>query len=132
MMRWRRLHERINASMYRDGVQPSREVKHQRLLMERCLQPHPDGQIYRWRGLLPHSRLKPYERKTPLKPDAWGEGAVGALQWTFDCPHGRGLAERLRARILAKRAELEASRASRMTIFRWFLAELRQPMHDHR
>lgn len=103
-----------------------------RLLRERCLKQHPDGRIYGWRGLLPHSRTKAYERKIAVKPDAWGNGAVGALQWAFECPSGHGLEERLRGRILGKRAELEASRMPRMAIFRWFLAEMRERGFERR
>jgi hypothetical protein len=103
-----------------------------RLLRERFLKQHPDGQIYGWRGLLPHSRTKAYERKSALKPDVWGNGAAGALQWAFECPSGRGLDERLRERILGKRAELEASRMPRMAIFRWFLTEMRERGFERR
>ncbi|WP_176732870.1 hypothetical protein [Paraburkholderia nodosa] len=103
-----------------------------RLLRERCLRQHPDGRVFGWRGLLPHSHTKAYERKTPLKPDVWGSGAVGALQWAFECPSGRGLEERLRARILGKRPELEASRRPRMAIFRWFIAEMRERGFERR
>ncbi|EDT38802.1 hypothetical protein [Burkholderia ambifaria] len=42
-----------------------------RLLTERCLKPHPDGRIYGWRGLLPHARVKAYERTAPLALNAW-------------------------------------------------------------
>lgn len=103
-----------------------------RLLRERCLKQHPDGRIYGWRGLLPHLRTKAYERKVPLKPDAWGNGAVGALRWAFECPAGRGLEARLHERILGRRAELEASRMPRMAIFRWFLAEMRERGFERR
>lgn len=51
-----------------------------RLLTERCLKEHVDGRVYGWRGLLPHTRVKPYERTAPLKLNAWSGGAVGALQ----------------------------------------------------
>lgn len=96
-----------------------------RLLTERCLKEHADGRVYGWRGLLPHARVKPYERTAPLKLNAWSGGAVGALQWVFESPAGRGLEACLRERILGKRGELEAVRRPRMAVFRWFLAELR-------
>ncbi|SPS02548.1 conserved hypothetical protein [Cupriavidus taiwanensis] len=97
-----------------------------RLLTERCLKQHPDGHVYGWRGLLPHARVKSYQRTAPLELNAWSGGAVGALQWLFESPAGRGLEDRLRERILGKRGELEASRRPRMAVFRWFLAELRE------
>ncbi|MEM5385538.1 hypothetical protein VSR68_18315 [Paraburkholderia phymatum] len=79
-----------------------------------------------WRGLLPHARVKSYERTSPLKLNAWSGGAVGALQWVFESPTGRGFEASLRERILGKRGELEAPRRPRMSVFRWFLAELRR------
>ncbi|KGC09589.1 hypothetical protein [Burkholderia gladioli] len=96
-----------------------------RLLTERCLKPHPDGHVCGWRGLLPHARMKAYERTAPLALNAWSGGAVGALQWVFESPAGRGFEDKLRERILGKRSELEASRRPRIAVFRWFLAELR-------
>jgi hypothetical protein len=103
-----------------------------RLLSERCLKSHPDGRIYGWRGLLPYARVKIYERTAPLALNAWSGGAVGALQWVFESPAGRGLEDKLRERILGKRPELEASRRPRMAIFRWFLAELRERGFERR
>ncbi|MFX1670801.1 hypothetical protein PWR63_00570 [Paraburkholderia sp. A2WS-5] len=103
-----------------------------RLLNERCLKQHIDGSVYGWRGLLPHSRVKTYERTAPLKLNAWNGGAVGALQWVFESSAGHGVEDRLRERILGKRGELEASRRPRMAIFRWFLAELRERGFERR
>ncbi len=103
-----------------------------RLLTKRCLKQHPDGYVYGWRGLLPHIRVKTYERTTPLKLNAWSGGAVGALQWVFESPAGRGVENRLRERILGKRGELEASRRPRLSIFRWFLTELRERGFERR
>jgi len=100
-------------------------VQTYRLLTERCLKAHPDGRIQGWRGLLPYSRVKSYERNAPIKLDAWSGGAVGALQWVFESPPGSGFEALLRERILGQRSELEASRRPRMAVFRWFLAALR-------
>jgi hypothetical protein len=103
-----------------------------RLLTERCLAQHPDGRVWGWRGLLPHTRTKTYNRTAPLKPNVWGGGVVGALQWLFESPAGRGLEERLQGQILGKRGELESSRRPRLAIFRWFLAELRERGFERR
>lgn len=81
-------------------------VQTYRLLTERCLKTHPDGRVNGWRGLLPYTRVKSYERTAPLKLNAWSGGAVGALQWVFESPAGHGLEERLRERILGKRSDL--------------------------
>lgn len=107
-------------------------VQTYRLLTERCLKPHPDGHVYGWRGLLPYTRVKSYDRKVPLALNAWSGGAAGALQWVFESPAGRGFEDKLRERILGKRAELEASRRPRMVVFRWFLAELRERGFERR
>ena len=103
-----------------------------RLLTERCLKQHPDGCVYGWRGLLPHARVKAYERTAPLQLNAWSGGAVGALQWVFESPAGQGLEDRLRERILGKRGELEAARRPLLAIFRWFLTELRERGFERR
>lgn len=107
-------------------------VQTYRLLTERCLKPHSDGRVYGWRGLLPHVRVKTYERTAPLKLNQWSGGAVGALQWVFESPAGRGLEGRLRERILGRRGELEAARRPRAAVFRWFLAELRERGFERR
>lgn len=51
-----------------------------RLIRERCLQTHPDGQVYGWRGLIPHMRVHPYRRRKKLRVDNFGLGAAGAMQ----------------------------------------------------
>lgn len=75
-------------------------VQTYRLLTERCLASHPDGDVHGWRGLLPYVRVKSYDRKPPIKPDAWGGRAAGALQWVFESPAGRGFESRLRELLL--------------------------------
>ncbi|WP_024906199.1 integrase core domain-containing protein, partial [Robbsia andropogonis] len=96
-----------------------------RVITERCLGHHPDGSLWGWRGLLPHFRTRRYERTRPIVLTEWSGGAVGALQYLFESPAGKGLEEKLRQQILGKRADLEATRRSRIVIFRWFINELR-------
>ncbi|WP_236674454.1 transposase [Paraburkholderia hospita] len=107
-------------------------VQTYRLLTERCLAVHPDGVVHGWRGLLPYARVKSYDRKAPIKPNVWGGGAVGALQWVFESPAGRGFEKCLREHILRKRSVLESSLRPRMAVFRWFLAELRDRGFEYR
>lgn len=103
-----------------------------RLITERCLKQHPDGSLYGWRGALPHHRVKAYTRSTPVKVGRWGGGAVGALQWVFESPHGQGLEAKFRHYILDLPALLEAPRRPRIVLVRWFLQELRQRGFEHR
>lgn len=62
-----------------------------RLIMERCLKQHEDGNLYGWRGALPHQWVKAWARQTPPKPDDVGGGAAGALRWVFESPAGQAL-----------------------------------------
>lgn len=55
-----------------------------RLIRERCLQVHSDGQPYGFRGLIPYLRIKPYTRSKPLQVDCFGSGASGALELILD------------------------------------------------
>ena len=64
--------------------------------------------------------------------NAWGGGAVGALQWLFESPDGRGLEARLQERILGKRHELDGPTRPRIVLFRWFLEELRKRGFERR
>jgi hypothetical protein len=51
-----------------------------RLIRERCIQPHPDGRVFGWRGLIKHYRINLPHRKKKIIVDNWGGGAVGALK----------------------------------------------------
>jgi hypothetical protein len=97
-----------------------------RLITERCLQQHPDGNLYGWRGALPHTRVKAYTRTKPVTVNDWGGGAVGALQYLLGSLQCQGLLEKFHARILARTAALQSPRRSRSELFRWFIEELRQ------
>lgn len=55
-----------------------------RLIRERCVEIHPDGRPYGWRGLLRYLRIKPYKRKSTVRVDSFGYGAAGALQLVLD------------------------------------------------
>ena len=56
-----------------------------RLIRERCLETHPDGLPYGWRGLVPWLRIQPYRRRKKIVIDRFGGGAAGALQTLLDC-----------------------------------------------
>lgn len=103
-----------------------------RLIVNRCLQPHPDGELHGWRGVLPFLRVKGYNRRTPPEADEFGAGTSGALQWLFASREGRLLEQRFREQILKKETGLESRRRPRQTLFRWLLAELRTLGYEQR
>ncbi|KYP12577.1 MAG: hypothetical protein A0129_01320 [Limnobacter sp. CACIAM 66H1] len=55
-----------------------------RLITERCICNHPDGQIYGWRALIPQTRIVQFKRRSPIVINQWGHGAVGAFQTLLD------------------------------------------------
>jgi transposase InsO family protein len=58
-----------------------------RRLLQRALQPHPDGRLWGWRALAPHVRVKAYERRAAPKllehSKAGNAGAFGQLLARF-------------------------------------------------
>lgn len=104
-----------------------------RLITERCLQTHEDGQLEGWRGLLPHKRLKPYIRTKPLSPDAWGKGMSGAMQLLLSTPKGSALDQRFQKMILqeGRKKRLEGQRIPKQDLIVWFLREVREIYRDN-
>lgn len=97
-----------------------------RLITERCLQTHPDGLIYGWRGLVRNVRIRPYKRKARLLVDSFGRGAAGAMNAILDLHPD--LRKAFEARILAN-AEPEGLgpvRRSRQSHWKWFLDALKK------
>ncbi|WP_293603765.1 hypothetical protein [Polaromonas sp. UBA4122] len=103
-----------------------------RLITERCLKDHPDGELYGWRGALPHQQVKAYVRSQPIKIGDWGGGAVGAMQWLFESPEGQGLEAKFKEHILKQTAILESPRRPRLVLFHWFIEELKQRGFERR
>jgi len=105
-----------------------------RLIIERCLLQHEDGNVYGWRGALPHQRVKAWTRQTAPKPDvaSGGSGAAGALGWLFASSGGPDIEARFRKKILAKAAPLEGVRRSKGELFQWFIKELRALGYERR
>jgi hypothetical protein len=103
-----------------------------RLITERCLQTHPDGLIYGWRGLVRNVRIQPYKRKARLLVDSFGRGAAGAMNTILDLhPDLRSAFEK---RILtnAKPEELGPVKRSRQSHWKWFLDELKKLGYESR
>lgn len=103
-----------------------------RLIRERCMQPHADGLIYGWRGLIPGDHIKPYTRKKPIKVDSFGYGAAGAMNAVLDL-HPT-LRNKFEKRILdAPRGdELGATKRTRQAHWKWLLDELRKLGYEQR
>lgn len=103
-----------------------------RLIRERCLQPHPDGREYGWRGLVPYLQISPYRRKTKIRVDQFGHGAVGAMRALLD-------AEPLLLREFEERVlqspptgKLGEVKRTRLNHTGWFLGQLRERGYEHR
>lgn len=106
-----------------------------RLIKDRCIQSHPDGRLWGWRGLVPELRIHGYARRRQVRPNKWGQGASGALGATFLRCAEIKLEERFTAKILsAARAAadtpaappLREAKVAKFALFRWFLEELRR------
>jgi transposase InsO family protein len=103
-----------------------------RLIRERCLQPHPDGREYGWRGLIPYLQISPYRRKTKIRVDQFGQGAVGAMRALLEAEplFCREFEERVLSSPSAVRlGEVKRTRLNHTT---WFLGQLRQRGYEHR
>lgn len=97
-----------------------------RLVRERCLTVHQDGQIFGWRGIIPHQRIHLYKRKSKVRVDVFGYGAAGALTAVFDqYPDFCG---RFHKRILKSAPEttLGVARRKKGSHWKWFLDEMRK------
>jgi hypothetical protein len=46
----------------------------ERLVVDRCLQPHADGHLWGWRGAVPHVRVEQWTRKT--RPNSGHDGGM--------------------------------------------------------
>lgn len=96
------------------------------LIKNRCLAPHEDGNLYGWRGALPHLRIKPWCRQSsPQLHEATSAGLSGILQWTFASVEAAGLQEKFRAKILEGQGALENTKRPLLPLFHWFIDELR-------
>ncbi|MEQ1561038.1 MAG: hypothetical protein ABL933_19170 [Methyloglobulus sp.] len=97
-----------------------------RLITERCLQIHPDGLIYGWRGLIPSLRIKAYDRTKPFNIDAYGYGSAGVLQSVLNQhPEFRTSFEKYILRSFQKH-ELGEGKRPRQKQWKWFLDQLRK------
>ncbi len=103
-----------------------------RLIRERCLEVHPDGLIYGWRGIVPRLHIKPYRRKKLISVDAAGFGAAGALTVTLELHPD--LKTKFDQRILHSPTadQLGPVQRPRQSLWKWFLDELRKLGYETR
>ncbi len=100
------------------------------LIRKRCLEPHPDGQCYGWRGLVPEMRVHGYVRKSPLNIDVYGRGAAGVLQLFIE--QEPELATQFCRRVLKspRKNELSLINFEVTSHWKWLLDRLREREYE--
>jgi hypothetical protein len=102
-----------------------------RLIRERCLATHPDGQVYGWRGLVPHARVHPYRRNKKLAINSSGRGASGAM--TLLLQNEPELAKKFLKRILGQDGGKKLKQVSGPKEHAiWFVDQLRKLGYETR
>jgi hypothetical protein len=104
-----------------------------RLIKERCMALHEDGQIYGFRGLVKHVRINEYTRTKPVALDVFGRGGSGALKSLLELDPG--FRKALDKQILStapKKDVLGEIKRPRMVLWGWFLTELRARGYEMR
>ncbi|EIK43267.1 hypothetical protein O59_004060 [Cellvibrio sp. BR] len=96
-----------------------------KLIKNRCMATHPDGEVWGWRGLIPNLRINGYQRKQKIQIDQFGFGSTGVLKSLFN--QYPGLREKFEKRILnaSKATKLGLVNRNNVNHFHWFLRELR-------
>jgi len=103
-----------------------------RLIRERCLETHPDGRPYGWRGLVPYLRIKPYKRNKRIRVDQFGGGAAGAMESLLDRHPDLRVAFDARIRASVSNKKLVETKRSRRRHCAWFLDQLRRLGYEMR
>jgi hypothetical protein len=95
-----------------------------RLIKERCLAIHSDGEVWGWRGIVPWERINSYHRKSTINVDKFGQGAAGALNAVFNAQPM--LREQFNKRILSAGSNhsLSIIKRNRQSHWHWFLGKL--------
>lgn len=97
-----------------------------RLVRERCLAVHDDGQPYGWRGLIPHQHIRAYKRHNTIHINQSGGGGVGAMQTVLDRYPDLRLAFERRISKPPQGNKLQEVRVTARRHWLWFLDELRR------
>lgn len=103
-----------------------------RLIRERCLETHSDGQPYGWRALVPYVRIQPYKRRTKVRIDRFGNGGAGAMETLLDTYPDVRTAFEQRIRTISSGKKLTETKVSIGRHCTWFLDELRRRGCEHR
>lgn len=104
-----------------------------RLIRERCLETHPDGQLYGWRGLLRYEHIKAYTRIKPISYCPTGFGTAGALQalLNFRPELRHSFEERIRRSAIRGKTLQEINHTKKRHHL-WFLDQLRELGYEAR
>ncbi|MFX1682917.1 hypothetical protein PV762_27200 [Mitsuaria sp. CC2] len=103
-----------------------------RLIKERCMLIHADGRIFGFRALVKSLRINPYTRTKPVAIDAFGRGGAGAMSALLSLdPEFKKKLDRKILTGMAK-GELTEVKRSRVSLWRWFLDELRARKYEIR
>jgi hypothetical protein len=103
-----------------------------RLIRERCLETHADGQPYGWRALIPYVHIQPYKRRTKILIDSFGNGGAGAMETLLDTYPDVRTAFEQRIRTIPSGKKLTETKVSIGRHCTWFLDELRRRGCEHR
>lgn len=96
-----------------------------RLIKERCLAVHEDGEVWGWRALVPHIHINLYQRKHKVVTDQFGLGTAGALTAVLNAHPD--IREKLTKRILTAESmrRLSSTKPNKRNHWRWLLDQLR-------
>lgn len=103
-----------------------------RLIRERCLETHQDGQPYGWRGLVPYFRIHAYKRRTKIQIDSSGCGGAGAMDAVLDTHPQLRLALEKRIKYVSAGINLEETKLTVNRHCIWFLDQLRRLGYERR
>ncbi|MFZ2329064.1 MAG: hypothetical protein WAW73_19270 [Rhodoferax sp.] len=110
-------------TLYEETGFKARYINH--TIRNRCMHPHPDGQVYGWRALIPGLHISAYTRKKKVTADHNGLGTAGALGNLLSLQPE--FATQLDKQILRTCGDtaLGQLRQPRHALWSWFLKELR-------
>lgn len=103
-----------------------------RLIRERCLAIHVDGQPYGWRALIPYLRIQSYKRRKKIQLDQFGAGGAGAMDTMLDAHPDLRLRFEKRIKAVPGGGKLVEIKRSVTRHCTWFLDELRSLGYEQR